>query len=312
MRIAFIIAFHGPWHEIFNRVFLPSAARNADVADFYIFSSQDSVVPHASNVYIENIGNLKERSFLYSERLGFKVDIKNGYKLNDFRPFDYTIFNNKLRQDKNYTHWGWIDTDMLLGSFSQTLLKMPMATVITVPPMGFDRWTPPSMSGGLTIVEIRTPPIELIPPNRTALSHSENYAFDERTKFNEEWLKGENITFASYKTLRVNRGLDLVDRQFSWPSWSIDKTGHITRAVYDDQYLRYNTWWPGGRIIEVDITWVAFVHFEYAKRLPVHIADPARWEVVQFSKNHELWIGPREPTMYDGMPNGLDIVIDRL
>ena len=316
MRIAFIIAYHGAWPELMRRAFLPSAARNADIADFYIFSSIDADVPY-SNIYNVNVGNLSERSALYSERLGFDVTIHNGYKLNDFRPLDYDIFHGDLRG--NYTHWGWIDTDTLLGCFSCTLGKLPFATVTIVPAVTFKL---PTTSGGLTIVEIHDPPVNLarhIDPRN--LSHAKAYSLDElqcvadvqrvcnKTELDarDAYLMHNNITFASYPTLRVQGGSDWADRNFSWPRWPIDARGNIRRIVYDETYLAYNTWWPkgsllrshqsphgvseaysgdfgGDKVIPVDIRSVAFAHFQYEKQKPLHISDPDQWRLLQYTR----------------------------
>ena len=317
MRIAFIIAYDGAWSEIMWRAFLPSAARNADIADFYIFSSVDAEVPYA-NIHNVNIGNLSERGALYSERLGFDVTIQNGYKLNDFRPLDYDIFHGDLRG--NYSHWGWIDTDMLLGCFSCTLGKLPFATVTTAPCAELTYWRSPTTSGGLTIVEIRDPPVNIARHiNRTSLSDAVCHSLDEPCFFpcveraqHVDWYTQDNITFASYKTLRINIGSEGPDQNWSWPRWPIDVRGNIRRIVYDETYLSLNTWWPGDKVIPVDIHWVAFVHFYHAKHKPLHISDPDQWQLVQFSRYRQAWIGPHKPTLYDGMPNGLDIVIDRV
>ena len=322
MRIAFIIAYHGAWSKVMRRAFLPSAARNADLADFYIFSSIDADVPYA-NVFNVNVGNLSERSVLYSERLGFNVTIHNGYKLNDFRPLDYDIFKRDLRG--NYTHWGYIDTDMLLGCFSCTLGKLPFATVTTAPCAEPTHWRPPATSGGLTIVEIRPdgeyPPVDLTRHiDRSILSDPNYHGLDEPCFYPcaqrpemIDWYMRDNITFASYKTLRINIGAEGPDKNWSWPRWPIDARGNIRRIVYDKTYLALNTWWPGDKVIPVDIRSVAFVHFYHAKRKnrKMHISDPDQWRLVQFTRGRHAWIGPYEPTLYDGMPNGLEIVVDR-
>ena len=321
MRIAFIIAYHGAWPELMRRAFLPSAERNADFADFYIFSSIDGDVPYA-NVFNVNVGNLSERSALYSERLGFDVTIQNGYKLADFHPFEYDIFKRDLRG--NYSHWGYIDTDMLLGCFSCTLGKLPFATVTIAPAFTF---TLPTTSGGLTIVEIHDPPVNLARHiDRRRLSDAIYYGYDERqcvadvhrvcnkTELDarDAYLMHNNITFASYPTLRVEQGSDWADRNWSWPRWPIDARGNIRRIVYDDTYLSLNTWWPGDSVVPVDIRWVAFAHLSTLKQYPIHVSDPDQWRLLQCTRGYrEVWIGPYEPTLYDGMPNGLEIVVDR-
>jgi hypothetical protein len=96
-----------PWYFSF---FIKSCKTNPTL-DFIIFS--DAVY---TNHLPENVKvipfTLAQFNQLASEKLGFKIDVKNAYKLCDFKPAYGLIFSEYIN---NYDFWGMCDIDIILG-----------------------------------------------------------------------------------------------------------------------------------------------------------------------------------------------------
>jgi hypothetical protein len=110
-RIALIACYSGklPWYFEY---FTHSCAYNPTV-DFYIITD-DHTHTNSLPVNIKVIyKTLHEISLLATEKLGFGVNIKHGYKLCDFKPAYGFIFSDIL---KAYDFWGYCDIDIIFGN----------------------------------------------------------------------------------------------------------------------------------------------------------------------------------------------------
>ena len=112
--IALINCYFGklPWYFEY---FIHSCKHNPTV-DFYIVTDDESytkVVPANVTLLFKT---LNEVSSLATEKLGFNIAIKYGYKLCDFKPTYGIVFSDLLSR---YDFWGHTDIDIIFGDIRQ-------------------------------------------------------------------------------------------------------------------------------------------------------------------------------------------------
>lgn len=143
-----------PYHALF----VASAVANSNIADF-IWPVENEITAQAfekaQGRHYENIKYVPmNMSFekLYSNKLGIPVKSNNRLQSN-FRPSYGLIFDWLLTP---YSHWGWVDVDMVLGDLSRyltpKLLNCPTCQIISIisdlTMCGFERWV---ISGQMTV-----------------------------------------------------------------------------------------------------------------------------------------------------------------
>lgn len=96
-----------PWYFPF---YIKSCFSNPTV-DFIIFSDAVYNDTLPCNVRIIPF-SLAEFNLLATEKLGFEIDLKNAYKLCDFKPAYGVIFSDFLNK---YDFWGMCDIDIIFG-----------------------------------------------------------------------------------------------------------------------------------------------------------------------------------------------------
>jgi hypothetical protein len=96
-----------PWYFPF---FIKSCSTNPTV-DFIIFSDAIYTADLPKNVKIISF-SLLNFNLLATEKLGFKIVLKNAYKLCDFKPAYGVIFSDYLAK---YGFWGMCDIDIIFG-----------------------------------------------------------------------------------------------------------------------------------------------------------------------------------------------------
>ncbi|WP_294309624.1 DUF6625 family protein [uncultured Chryseobacterium sp.] len=109
-KILFITFYFGelPWY--FN-YFYKSCLDNKDV-DFIFFGDQIDSSLNAENIKVVDF-SIEKFNLLASEKLGFKINVKRGYKICDFRP----AFGNILEQYiTEYDFWAICDMDIVFGN----------------------------------------------------------------------------------------------------------------------------------------------------------------------------------------------------
>jgi hypothetical protein len=104
-----------PWYFSF---FIKSCETNPTV-DFIIFSDSKFNSDLPSNVRIIPF-TLAQFNQLASEKLGFRIDVKNAYKLCDFKPAYGLIFSDYIN---NYDFWGMCDIDIVLGRIREFITE---------------------------------------------------------------------------------------------------------------------------------------------------------------------------------------------
>lgn len=108
-KIGLINIFIGefPW---FFKLFLKSCETNPSI-DFFIFTDVVLDYPVADNIKIISF-SLADFNKLATDKLGFKIDVKKGYKLCDFRPAFGILFSEYIEK---YDFWGITDLDVIYG-----------------------------------------------------------------------------------------------------------------------------------------------------------------------------------------------------
>jgi hypothetical protein len=112
--IALLTCFFGqlPWYFDY---FAESCRYNSTV-DFFIISDDDKYIkPLPANVILIK-KTLNEVSIIVSQKLGFEVNIAQGYKMCDFKPAYGLIFSELL---KGYDFWGHTDIDIIFGNIRE-------------------------------------------------------------------------------------------------------------------------------------------------------------------------------------------------
>ena len=119
--ICLLSCYFGQWPS-FMPLFLESCRRNPTI-DF-LFFGDGGPVPHVpANVTIVPL-TFDEMLNRLNERLNLTVDVKDPYKLCDFKPAYGHVFEEYLQ---GYDFWGYTDFDLVYGSirsfFTDELLK---------------------------------------------------------------------------------------------------------------------------------------------------------------------------------------------
>jgi len=113
--VAIVVCFMGRFPWFFN-YFLHSCGYNLSI-DFFIISDQASPPSAPSNVkFIYK--TMDEINTIAQERLGFSVNIQNGYKLCDFKPAYGFLFPDIVEK---YDFWGHSDVDIIFGEIRNFL-----------------------------------------------------------------------------------------------------------------------------------------------------------------------------------------------
>ena len=105
-----VMPYFGRWPEWFD-FFLQSCESNATV-DWLFYT--DCAIPERCPQNTEFVNaSLADFNKMASQKLGLPIDVKDPYKLCDFRPAYGVIFEDHL---KGYDFWGWGDVDMIYGN----------------------------------------------------------------------------------------------------------------------------------------------------------------------------------------------------
>ena len=109
MKIAMIIPYFGRLPECF-KIWLKSCELNQDV-DFFLFIDDCTEYDYPQNVYVNitTFENIQER---IRNVLGFQINLKNPYKLCDYKPVYGEAFSDYLT---GYDFWGFCDIDLIFG-----------------------------------------------------------------------------------------------------------------------------------------------------------------------------------------------------
>lgn len=108
-KVGFVICFFGelPWYFNF---FIKSCTHNPTI-NFIVFTENyiEGLPQNVQSIYF----TLNDFNQLASDKLGFKIKVKSGYKICDLRPSFGEIFSEYL---SNYDFWGFCDIDIVFGN----------------------------------------------------------------------------------------------------------------------------------------------------------------------------------------------------
>lgn len=108
-KICIINCFWGKWPEWFY-FFIESCKNNPNI-NWILFSDNTKNLPKVNNICFIPLPR-EEFNSLATHKLGFKVEIKNPYKVCDFKPAYGKIFEDYL---SDYNFWGYCDIDIIFG-----------------------------------------------------------------------------------------------------------------------------------------------------------------------------------------------------
>lgn len=108
-KIVLINCYFGKFPWYFN-FFIKSCVSNPTI-DFIIFSDSEFNDYLPNNVKIIPF-TLTDFNLLATDKLGFEINIKNAYKLCDFKPAYGIIFSDRIQ---DFDFWGMCDIDIILG-----------------------------------------------------------------------------------------------------------------------------------------------------------------------------------------------------
>lgn len=114
-KLCFIIPYFGTLPNYFP-LFLKTCKANPDF-NWLIFTddkSQYAYPPNVRNVYMD----FEECKRLVCKKFDCEVNLIKPYKLCDLKPMYGYIFSDYI---KEYTYWGYCDTDMLIGNLGEIL-----------------------------------------------------------------------------------------------------------------------------------------------------------------------------------------------
>ena len=117
-NLIFIIPYFGKFNNYFQ-LFLDSCAENKNI-NWLILTDDISQYEYPENIKIQYMSfeNLKQR---FQEKFEFQISLEKPYKLCDYRPAYGYIFENEI---KNYSYWGYCDTDIIFGDINKFLNKI--------------------------------------------------------------------------------------------------------------------------------------------------------------------------------------------
>lgn len=115
-RIAFILPYFGHFDSLWP-LWLQTCAKNAEMADFLIYTDDETDYDWPENVFVcrMSFDELRQRvAALYD----FPVSLERPYRLCCFKPAYGEIFKDDLT---GYSHWAFGDCDLLWGSWKEML-----------------------------------------------------------------------------------------------------------------------------------------------------------------------------------------------
>jgi len=116
-KIGMVYCYIGKWPG-YLRLFLESCKYNPSV-DFLIFTDCGEPGEHSENVKIIPF-TLVEFNTLASLKLGMGIEVKNPYKLCDFKPCYGVIFEDYIQK---YEYWGYGDIDVVFGNIRKFITE---------------------------------------------------------------------------------------------------------------------------------------------------------------------------------------------
>ena len=118
MKVAVILPYYGKFPNYFT-LFLNSCSYNKKI-DFLIFTDNLYEDEYPNNIKFINLSFI-EMQKLAQDKLGFKIELRNPYKLCDLKPAYGIVFSEYL---KEYYYWGFGDIDLIYGDLQKFLFEL--------------------------------------------------------------------------------------------------------------------------------------------------------------------------------------------
>ena len=112
-RICIINCYWGPWPKWFS-FFIESCKFNSEI-NWILFSDNSEILHPTENVRFIELP-INDFNAIASSKLNFQVNIKDPYKVCDFRPAYGKIFEDYL---KDFDFWGYCDIDLIFGNIKE-------------------------------------------------------------------------------------------------------------------------------------------------------------------------------------------------
>lgn len=120
-KIALIMPYFGNFPNYFA-LWECSASKNRDI-DFLVFTNYPRENSYKNIIYIQcEFHEIKKR---IEREIGFPPMLTNAYKIVDYKPLYGCIFHEYL---KDYSHWGYCDSDVIFGDLSKFLTDARLNT----------------------------------------------------------------------------------------------------------------------------------------------------------------------------------------
>ncbi|MEM6719116.1 MAG: DUF6625 family protein [Bacteroidota bacterium] len=229
-KVAIIVFFFGkpPWYFDF---FYKSCQNNPNIDFLFFMDHKPSKTDYPNISFFDfSIARFNE---LASEKLNYKVNIPNGYKMCDLRPAFGVIFSEYLTE---YDFWGYSDIDIIYGNLrafhdEDTLAQYDYVSVKPSYPSGF--YALFRNTEKMNTLFRKSKDFEMI------FDTPHNLLFEECGGFYDEVINGMNIldTDCEYETLHhlLEKNKDTVNSQFEF--FSIEGTPGTIK--YDNGKLTY-------------------------------------------------------------------------
>lgn len=220
MKNVIIICWFGQLPEYFD-FFLNSCKVNTDY-DFLIFTDQKIKIQEENIIIIEK--TLSEINKLLSRKLKMDINIKQPYKLCDFRPAYGKIFEEYLVK---YRFWGHCDIDQIFGKINSFITDEIL-----------NKYERINHNGHLSLYKNCKKMNNLYMQNGSPFSYREvfssdfNYAFDEYSginliatanKIKEKYISDFCDINVRYKRYKCKNSPNVENQIYSWEEGKIYK-----------------------------------------------------------------------------------------
>ena len=113
--------YFGRWPRWF-KIYLETCKYNPTIN--WLFYTDCGKPKNSPNNVSFTAATIKDFNLLASRKIGLKINIKNPYKLHDFRPAYGIIFEDYLR---DYDFWGYSDVDLIYGDMRKFITEGVLA-----------------------------------------------------------------------------------------------------------------------------------------------------------------------------------------
>ena len=190
-KIALIMPYFGNFPNYFA-LWECSASKNRDI-DFLVFTNYPRENSYKNIIYIQcEFHEIKKR---IEREIGFPPMLTNAYKIVDYKPLYGCIFHEYL---KDYSHWGYCDSDVIFGDLSKFLTDARLNT--------YDR----------------------------IYQHGHLCIYKNEHNINYRWKTEHNLISYNYKEVFKVKGVEMFDERGGM--WDIWKENQWSQYLNDKEF----------------------------------------------------------------------------